>query len=668
MNGYAASRLLVADRKTDIITRDGMDSASPAPEWFLMKLTRRSVIRATAATIAAPVLGALGAETLAGRATAQTSSLARNWKHGLSLFGELKYPEGFKHFDYVNPAAPQGGVVRQIAFGSFDNFNTVVAGVKGSIANGTELFTETLMTAALDEVSTEYGLLAEAVSHPDDHSSVSYRLRSHARWHDGKPVTPDDVIFSFDAFKVNSPQLGAYYRHVVKAEKTGEREITFTFDGPGNRELPQIVGQLPVLPKHWWEGTDKSGKKRDVTATTLEPPLGSGPYRLKDFVPGHTIVYEKFADYWGKNLNAIIGTRNFQQIRFEYFRDSTVALEAFKGDQVDWRTENSAKNWATSYDFPAVRDKRVVLEEFPIRNIGAMQSFAFNIRRDKFKDARVRRAFNFAFDFEEMNRTIFFGQYKRISSYFEGTELASLGIPEGKELEILQSVKDQVPADLFSKSYSNPVGGSQQANRDNLREALALFHDAGYEIRNTKLVNAKTGAPFSVEFLAEDPATERFVLFYKPSLERLGIKVNVRVVDSAQYENRLRQRDFDIIVASWGQSLSPGNEQRGYWSSAAADQPGSRNLIGIKNPAIDKLIERVIFTKDREDLVAATKALDRVLLWNFYVVPQWTYGKVRSARWDRFGRPATLPKYGLAAFPTIWWWDADKAAKVPQRS
>jgi microcin C transport system substrate-binding protein len=668
MNGYAASRLLVADRKTDIITRDGMDSASPAPEWFLMKLTRRSVIRATAATIAAPVLGALGAETLAGRATAQTSSLARNWKHGLSLFGELKYPEGFKHFDYVNPAAPQGGVVRQIAFGSFDNFNTVVAGVKGSIANGTELFTETLMTAALDEVSTEYGLLAEAVSHPDDHSSVSYRLRSHARWHDGKPVTPDDVIFSFDAFKVNSPQLGAYYRHVVKAEKTGEREITFTFDGPGNRELPQIVGQLPVLPKHWWEGTDKSGKKRDVTATTLEPPLGSGPYRLKDFAPGHTIVYEKFADYWGKNLNAIIGTRNFQQIRFEYFRDSTVALEAFKGDQVDWRTENSAKNWATSYDFPAVRDKRVVLEEFPIRNIGAMQSFAFNIRRDKFKDARVRRAFNFAFDFEEMNRTIFFGQYKRISSYFEGTELASLGIPEGKELEILQSVKDQVPADLFSKSYSNPVGGSQQANRDNLREALALFHDAGYEIRNTKLVNAKTGAPFSVEFLAEDPATERFVLFYKPSLERLGIKVNVRVVDSAQYENRLRQRDFDIIVASWGQSLSPGNEQRGYWSSAAADQPGSRNLIGIKNPAIDKLIERVIFTKDREDLVAATKALDRVLLWNFYVVPQWTYGKVRSARWDRFGRPATLPKYGLAAFPTIWWWDADKAAKVPQRS
>ena len=629
-----------------------------------MKLTRRSIIRATAATLAAPALGVLGAASFAPRAAAQS----KNWKHGLSLFGELKYPEGFKNFDYVNPAAPQGGTVRQIAFGTFDNFNTVVAGVKGSIALGTDLLIETLMTTALDEVSTEYGLLAEAVSHPDDFASVTYRLRANARWHDGKQVTPDDVIFSFDTFKANSPQLGAYYRHVVKAEKTAEREITFTFDGPGNRELPQIVGQLPVLAKHWWQGTDKSGNKRDVTQTTLEPPLGSGPYRLKEFAPGHSIIYEKFSDYWGKDINVVIGTRNFQQIRYEYFRDSTVALEAFKGDQVDWRTENSAKNWATSYDFPAVRDKRVVLEEFPIRNFGSMQSFALNIRRDKFKDARVRRAFNFAFNFEEMNRTIFFGQYKRISSYFEGTELAASGLPEGKELEILQTVRDKVPAELFTKPYTNPVGGNPQAVRDNIRDALALFRDAGYEIRNTKLVNAKTGEPFNVEFLVDDPATERFVLFYKPSLERVGMVVNTRVVDSAQYENRLRQWDYDIIVASWGQSLSPGNEQRGFWSSAAADQPGSRNLVGIKNPAIDTLIDRLIFTKDRADLVAATKALDRVLLWNFYVVPQWTYGKVRSARWDRFGRPENMPKYGLAAFPTIWWWDADKAAKVPQHS
>ena len=629
-----------------------------------MKFSRRSVLRATAATFVAPAFGAIGAASLAGRAAAQT----KNWKHALSLFGDIKYPDGFKHFDYVNPNAPQGGTVRQIAFGTFDNFNTVVAGVKGSIALGTELFMETLMTPALDEVSTEYGLLAEAASHPDDHSSVTYRLNANARWHDGKPVTADDVAYSFDIFRTNSPFYGAYYRHVTTVEKTGDREITFTFDGPGNRELPQIVGQLPVLPKHWWEGTDKSGRKRDITLTTLEPPLGSGPYRLKEFAPGRSLVYEKVDGYWGKDLPVIIGTRNFQTIRYEYFRDSTVALEAFKGDQVDWRTENSAKNWATSYDFPAVRDKRVILEEFPVRNSGSMQAFAFNTRRDKFKDPRVRRAFNFAFDFEEMNKQVFFGQYKRISSYFEGTELASSGIPEGKELAILDTVRDKIPADLFSKPYTNPVGGNQEANRNNLREALALLHDAGYEIRNTKLVNIKSGETFRFEFLVDDPATERFVLFYKPSLERLGMIVDVRVVDSAQYENRLRQWDFDIIIASWGQSLSPGNEQRDFWNSQAADRPGSRNLIGIKNQAIDTLIERVIFTKDRDDLVAATKALDRVLLWNFYVVPQWTYGKQRTARWDRFSRPETMPKYGAAAFPTVWWWDADKAAKVPQRS
>ena len=625
-----------------------------------MKLTRRSILRSAAAALAAPALGT----TRAVPATAQE----RQWKHGLSLFGEPHYPPDFKHFDYVNPAAPKGGTLREIAFGTFDNFNQVIAGVKGNLAQGTELFTESLMSGALDEVSTEYGLLAEAVSHPDDHSSVTYRLRANARWHDGEPVTVGDVIYSFETFKKNSPQLAAYYRHVTKAEKTGEREVTFTFDGPGNRELPQIVGQLPVLPKHWWEGTDKSGKKRDVAQTTLEPPLGSGPYRIKELAPGRNIVYEKVSDYWGKDLNVNVGTNNFQQIHYEYFRDSTIALEGFKADQVDWRTENSAKNWATAYDFPAVRDKRVILEEFPVRNLGIMQAFAFNIRRDKFKDPRLRRAFNFAFDFEEMNKQIFYGQYKRIASYFEGTELACSGIPEGKELEILQTVKDKIPPELFTAPYTNPVGGNPQAVRDNLREGLRLLREAGYEVQNTKLINTRTNERLTVELLVEEPSFERIMLFYKPSLERLGIGVSVRTIDASQYENRMRQWDFDIIIASWGESLSPGNEQRGYWGSQAADIPGSRNLIGIKNPAVDMLIERVIFAKDRDGLVAATKALDRVLLWNFYVVPQWTYGKVRTARWDRFGRPATMPKYGNSAFPTIWWWDADKAAKVPQKS
>ncbi|MBV9954028.1 MAG: ABC transporter substrate-binding protein, partial [Pseudolabrys sp.] len=490
----------------------------------------------------------------------------------------------------------------------------------------------------------------------------------NARWHDGKPVTAEDVIFSMEAFKQHSPQLGAYYRHVVKAEKTGEREVTFTFDQPGNRELPLIVGQLYVLPKHWWEGTDKNGNKRNVANTTLEPPLGSGPYRVKDFVPGRSVVFERVRDYWGKDLNVSIGQNNFDEIRYEYFRDATVALEAFKADQVDWRTENSAKNWATAYDFPAVKEKRVVLEEFDIRSSGSMQSFAFNVRRDKFKDPRVRRAFNFAFDFEEMNKQIFFGQYKRIASFFEGTELASSGVPQGKELAILETVRDKVPADLFTKPYTNPVNGNPENVRNNLREALRLLKEAGYEVRNTKLVDAKTGQPYGVEFLVDDPASERFVLFYKPSLERLGITVDVRTVDPQSYENRLRQWDFDIVVGSWGQSLSPGNEQRSFWGSPAADQPGSRNLVGIKNPAVDMLIEKVIFATDREDLVAATMALDRVLLWNFYVVPQWTYRKVRTARWDRFGRPDNMPKYGATAFPMVWWWDKDKAAKVPPRS
>ncbi len=589
------------------------------------------------------------------------------WRHGVSLFGDLKYPPGFKQFDYVNADAPKGGAARQIALGTYDNFNVAVAGVKGTLATGIDVIYDTLLAPALDEVSTEYGLLAEAVRYPADFSAASYRLRAEAKWHDGRPVTPEDAIFSFAAFKKYSPQFAAYYRHVVKIEKTGEREIAFTFDGPGNRELPQIVGQLLVLPRHWWEGANKNGAKRDIGATTLKPPLGSGPYRIKEFSAGRDIVYERVKDYWGKNLNVNIGRDNFDELRFEYFRDSTVALEAFKGDTVDWRTENSAKNWATAYDFPAVTEKRVILEEFPINNVGVMQAFAFNIRRPKFQDRRVRRAFNFAFDFEEMNKQIFFGQYKRIASYFEGTELAATGLPSGRELAILETVRDKVPPELFTTPYSNPVGGSPQATRANLREAMRLFKEAGYEVRNERLVNGKTGEPYTVEFLAEDPTFERVFLFYKPSLERLGIGVTVRTIDDAQYENRLRNWDFDVIIASWTESLSPGNEQRGYWGSQAADQPGSLNLVGIKNPAVDAMIDQVIFAKSRADLVAATKALDRVLLWNFYVVPQWTYGKVRSARWDRFSRPDPLPKYGMSAFPTVWWWDADKAAKTGGR-
>jgi microcin C transport system substrate-binding protein len=633
-----------------------------------LAITRRHLLQGGAFAAVAPALGAATGLPVANPARAEAAADEPVWRHALSLFGSVKYPADFARFDYVNPDAPKGGVVRQISIGTFDNFNPAVAGVKGSIASAVGLIYESLTTPSEDEVSTEYGALAEAVSYPEDFSFVTYRLRPQAKWHDGEPVTPEDVIFSLDSFKKYHPQYSAYYRHVVKAEKAGERDIKFTFDAPGNRELPQIVGQLTVLPKHWWEGTDSEGRKRDISATTLEKPLGSGAYRIKEFETGRSIALERAKDHWGRDLNVNIGRNNFEELRYEYFRDSTVALEAFKGDQVDWRTENSAKNWATAYDFPAVTEKHVLREEFPNRSFGIMQAFAPNIRREKFADPRVRRALNFAFDFEEMNRQIFFGQYKRISSYFDGTELASSGLPQGRELEILETVRAQVPAEVFTTAYTNPVGGNPEAVRDNLRAALRLLKQAGYEVRDRKLVDVKTGTQFAFELLVEDPSFERVMLFFKPSLERLGMAVSVRAIDPTQYENRLRTWDFDVVVASWGESLSPGNEQREYWGSQSADMAGSRNIVGIKNPAIDKLIERVIYTKDRDDLVAATKALDRVLLWNHYVVPQWNYPKVRTARWDRFGRPSELPKYGLSGFPALWWFDPDKAARIGKRS
>ena len=596
---------------------------------------------------------------------AQAASPA--WRHGVSPFGDLKYAPGFKKFDYANAKAPKGGVARQIALGTYDNFNMVVDGVKGALVQGVDLNYDTLLVPALDEVLSGYGLIAEAVSHPEDFSSVSYRLRAEAKWRDGTPITPEDVIFSFEAFKKLSPQAAESYVSVEKVEKTGDREVTFAFKGTGHHRLPEVLGQLTILPKAWWEGSDPEGKKRDIGATTLEPPLGSGPYRIKEFSPGRSITYERVPDYWGTGLNVNVGRDNFDELRFEYFRDGTAALEAFKADAADWRVENSAKSWATAYDFPAVADKRVLLEEFPIDNVGMMQGFAFNIRRGKFQDPRVRLAFNYAFDFEEMNKQLFFGQYKRIASYFQGTDLASGGLPAGHELELLQSVRDKVPADLFKKAYANPVGGNPEAVRNNLREALRLLKEAGYEVRDQQLVDAKTGEAFSVEFLSNSPVFERVFLFYKPSLERLGISVSVRTVDEAQYENRLRGWDFDVTSWAWRETQLPGHELRDYFSSEAADQSGSDNMVGIKNPAVDAMIEHVVSAKDYKELAAAVKALDRVLLWNYYVVPQWSYNKQRTARWDRFSRPDPLPKYGISAFPSLWWWDAEKAAKIANR-
>jgi microcin C transport system substrate-binding protein len=633
-----------------------------------LAITRRHLLQTGALAAISPALGATAGIPAIEQAHAQSAGTEPAWRHALSSFGDIKYPADFKRFDYVSPDAPKGGVVRLFESGTFDNFNVVVSGVKGSLASGVELILQTLTTRSMDEALTSYGLLAEAAAWPDDYSWAKYRLRVEARWHDGKPVTPADVVFSFDALKKNSPMYSAYYRHIVSCEQSGEREVKFTFDAPGNRELPSIAGEVLVLPKHWWEGKDSQGRQRDVTATTLEIPLGSGPYRIKEFEAARSVVLERVTDYWGKNVPAAVGQDNFDQLRFEFFRDDTVGLEAFKADQLDWFLERSAKQWSVAYDFPAVRDKRVIKERFPDLSSGRMQGFAFNLRRPLFADVRVRRAFNYAYDWEESDRQLSTGEYHRDSSYFDGIpELMASGLPEGEELQILETVRDKVPPEVFTTVYKNPVGGNAEAARNNLREATRLLKEAGFDVRDRKLVDP-SGQPVSVEFLCQDQGDERGVLFYKPYLERLGITVNIRTVDSVQYQNRLRSFDFDITTALWGQSLSPGNEQRDFFGSQAADRPGSRNIPGIKNPAVDTLIDRIIYAKNYAELAASCKAMDRVLLWNCYIVPQFAYGFQRYARWDRFSHPDPLPKYGVSGFPTLWWWDAEKAAKTGGRS
>jgi microcin C transport system substrate-binding protein len=629
-----------------------------------LAITRRHLLQGGAAAAMAPALGLTPVHP--GHAQSATDGLV--WRHALSVFGDVKYPADFKKFDYVNPSAPKGGVARLFERGTFDSFNIVIAGLKGAVPSGVGLIYQALSSQSLDEAEAAYCLIAEAAAFPDDFSYVTYRLRPTARWHDGEPVTAEDVVFSFDAFKKNSPMFSSYFGHIVKAEKIGERGVKFIFDAPGNRELPNITGQLIILPKHWWDGTDSQGRKRDVTATTLEPPLGSGSYRIKEFVAGRSLVLERVKDYWAKDLPQSIGQDNFDEIRYEFFRDDTVGREAFKADQFDWYMELSAKEWSVAYDFPAVREKRVLKELFPVLSSGRMQGFAFNLRRPLFADVRLRRAFSYAFDFEEMNRQLSTGEYHRDNSYFDGIpDLMATGLPEGQELEILETVREKVPSEVFTTPFQNPVGGNPEAVRNNLREATRLLKEAGFEIRDRKLVDP-AGKAVSIEILCPDPGNERIALFYKPSLERLGVAVSVRIVDDVQYQNRMRDFDFDITTAVWGQSLSPGNEERDWFGSGSADRPGSRNVGGIKNPAVDTLIDRIIYAKNRPEQVAACKALDRVLLWNCYCVPHFNYGFDRFAHWDRFSHPDPLPKYGVSGFPSVWWWDAEKAAKTGGRS
>ncbi len=580
--------------------------------------------------------------------------------HALSLVGEPAYGPDFKHFDWVNPDAPKGGTVRQWAMGSFDSLNPF--SVQGSTAAGVGLIYETLMTSSPDEPSTEYGLVAEWVSFPDDFSSATFGLRPEARFHDGEPIKPDDVIFSLEALKKAHPHYNAYYRNVVRAEKTGDHAVTFTCDQKGNRELPQIVGQLPVLPKHFWEANGANGQPRDLSRSTLEIPLGSGPYKIKSFDPGRSIVYERVKDWWAKDLPVSKGQWNFDEFIFTYFRDRVPAFEAFKVGQIDYWQETSAKAWATSYDFEAVRRGLVKKEEIPIHRVTPMQAFVMNLRRPQFQDIRVRKAFNLAFDFEWMNKNLFFDQYKRTESFFGNSELQATGLPTGRELEILNEIKDEVPPEVFTTEWKNPVNATPQDQRNNLRKAAQLLAEAGWKPQNGVLTNAK-GEQLAVEILIVQPDFERVVLPFKTNLERLGVRVSVRIVDTSQYQRRTDTFDYDIIVDSFPQSNSPGNEQRNFWGSAAADTHGSMNSIGIKNPAIDKLIDKIIYAADREELVAATRALDRVLLWNYYVIPQWHSPFDRIAVWDMFGRPDKLPEQS-PSFMRVWWLDAEKQKEL----
>ncbi|MBX2806120.1 MAG: extracellular solute-binding protein [Hyphomicrobiales bacterium] len=578
--------------------------------------------------------------------------------HGHSLIGSVKYPADFKHFDYVNPDAPKGGSVRLTGLGTFDSLN-IIPSTKGNRARAVGFIYDTLMTSSSDEIATQYGLLAEWMTHPDDYSSVTYKLREEARWHDGKPVTPEDVIFSMAAVKQHDPLYAAYYKNVVKVEKTGDHEITFSFDQTGNRELPHIVGQLPIVPKHFYND------ERPVGESWLEVPLGSGPYRVLQFEAGRYVTLERVDDYWGKDLPVNVGKNNMDQIRYDYYRDMTIAFEAFKAGKTDYYNDRSANHWSTAYDFPAVRSGEIIKNgDIELEGAHPMQGYVLNLRRAKFADPRVRQAFNLLFNFEWLNKNLSYGLNRRVSSYFENTELAATGLPQGKELDILDSIRDQVPPEVFTTEYKNPVNPENRlVDRKNLRQAIKLMKEAGWEIKDQILTNVKTGTPFTIEFLSYSPASTKIAEPYSQALEKLGITAKIRVVDAAQYVKRRDTFDFDIITDVFPQSESPGNEQRDFWGSQAADTQGSRNRIGIKNPAVDKLIDIIIGAKDREELVAASRALDRVLLWNHYLIPQFYAPNERIAYWNKYSHPDPLPARTVG-FPTVWWYDADKAAAL----
>jgi len=567
--------------------------------------------------------------------------------HGMAMHGDPKYPKGFSHFDYVNAEAPKGGTLKMaVVANGFDSFNPF--DIRGVAAAGISNYLyDTLLEYSADEPFSMYGLIAESIETPDNRSYVVFNLREAARFQDGEPITADDVKFSFETLTTKGhPFYRNYYADVSKVTVENPLRIRFDFQQTSNRELPLILGQMPILPAHYWED-------REFGENGLTPPVGSGAYRIATFEAGRSIVYERIKDYWAKDLGVRKGRFNFDHIRYDYYTDDTVALEGFKAGSFDLRVESSAKNWATAYTGDKFDNGTIIKEAIEHHRPTGMQGFVFNTRKEIFSDPRVREALTYGFDFEWTNKNLFFGQYARTNSYFENSELASTGLPSGRELEILDGYRDQLGEDIFTTPFKAPSTDSKQGLRGNLRTALELLRSAGYEVRDGKMVHSETGKPLKFEILLFQKTFERVVLPFKNNLAKLGVDVSVRLVDSNQYVQRVREFDFDMITQAIGQSDSPGNEQREYWHSSTIDASGSRNYAGVSDPVVDELVSLVIQAPDREELVQRTRALDRVLLHGFYVVPHWYLAKDRVAYWKHLKHPATTPKNGTDL--DNWW-------------
>ncbi len=610
---------------------------------------------ASPAVAGAPAAGpAVASPAVADPAVASPAVASRSvTSYAFSVRGKPALPADFAHFPYVNPAAPKGGSVTLAALGSFDSFNPFI--LRGTPASGIERVWDTLLRPSADEVLTAYGHVARDIEVAEDRSFTAFDLRPEARFNDGTPITAQDVVWTFNTLRdKGKPFYRLYYADVTDVAAEGPLRVVFHLKPTAAREMPFTLGELPVLPEHWWRG-------RDFTAPLTDPPLGSGPYQVGHFEFARYVVYNRVPNYWAADLPTGRGLANFGEIHTEYFRDATVAMEAFKAGQIDFRQENVAKNWATAYDFPAVQKGLVKKVEVRHHLPVGMQGFAMNTRRAVFADARVRQAMTWAFDFEWMNKNLFYGAYTRTGSYFANSDLASSGVPAGAELALLEPFRAQLPAELFTTAFALPVTDGSGNNRPQLIHALDLLRQAGWTVQDRKLVDSH-GNQMAFTILLDDPIFERVALPYKASLERLGIAVGVRTVDPSQYQEMTDNFDFDMTITVFGESDSPGGEQRDYWSCAAAKAAGSSNITGICNPAVDALVEDVVSAPDYDHLVTATHALDRVLLWGWYVVPNWYLSGYRLAYWDRFGQPEVPVRTGYVF--DAWWIDPARAAAV----